>query len=194
MSMVEFCRGVDRVKTKVRTGRGGKSHDWHHQLHRFTGDRDYIICTHLAMVPRYLCIYCRSLLSASIFKYYRLDMLNEIVSVNAKSLLAMAAGPVGQRAMSSRDPQLDVICALATSLAGSPCYFIHNTDAKPLSGGEYTIYALESSDEIRLAMRIPKDGTNTHDFASVWIASGYLSFNHFCPAATLQRTCSVRYS
>jgi hypothetical protein len=44
---------------------------------------------------------------------------------------------------------------LAASVTGLPCCFIYGTESKPLSGGEYDVYALESTLKTRLAIRIP---------------------------------------
>lgn len=60
------------------------------------------------------------------------------------------------------DPSSADVRTLATKVTGSPCHFIHNTEAEPLSGGEYIVYALESSDDDRVSIRIPKNRTNPY--------------------------------
>ncbi|KAH7147325.1 hypothetical protein DER46DRAFT_579772 [Fusarium sp. MPI-SDFR-AT-0072] len=70
----------------------------------------------------------------------------------------------------------------------SPCDFIHNTEAAPLSGGEYTIYALESSDDSRrICIRIPKNRTDPHTSllldreAEFWQGIDKAGLRHFQP-------------
>lgn len=60
------------------------------------------------------------------------------------------------------DPRSVDVHTLATKVTGLPCHFIHHTEVEPLSGGEYIVYALESSDNARISIRIPKNRTNPH--------------------------------
>lgn len=60
------------------------------------------------------------------------------------------------------DPSLADVRTLATEVTGSPCHFIHNTEVKPLPGGEYIVYALESSDDACVSIFIPKNRMNPY--------------------------------
>lgn len=49
------------------------------------------------------------------------------------------------------------ILSCVTRIAGVPCRFILNTDKKPFQGGQRVVFALESSDGERYAVRVERD-------------------------------------
>ncbi|KND86268.1 hypothetical protein TOPH_09107 [Tolypocladium ophioglossoides CBS 100239] len=59
-------------------------------------------------------------------------------------------------------PNLLTICSLATSVIGSPCYFILEIENKAFSGREYLVYPLESALKSRIYVRIPKESINPY--------------------------------
>ncbi|KAF6840012.1 hypothetical protein CMUS01_04061 [Colletotrichum musicola] len=58
-------------------------------------------------------------------------------------------------------PNANSISELAARLLSSPCSFILTTETKSYSGGEYLVYALESTCGRRICIRIPKE-THQH--------------------------------
>ncbi|KAF4446702.1 hypothetical protein F53441_9635 [Fusarium austroafricanum] len=62
----------------------------------------------------------------------------------------------------SMNPNPEDVRTIATRVLRSPCHFIHNTDTNPYSSGEYTVYALETSGNTRVAIRIPKNRISAH--------------------------------
>lgn len=64
---------------------------------------------------------------------------------------------------SGSGPTLASLRDLATAIIGSPCRFAYDTYRHSLSGGEHTVYVLESlARQQKLAIRIPKNGTGPH--------------------------------